>query len=104
MVYETRHIEAGIRQRDSEFRSILSSFRFGEVDEILYGGQEFPFRDGSCAIVLADDLERSIAVVRKIISTISLSISGGYSERSRKIVSIANTIYGVVSASAGICC
>ena len=104
MIYKSGHVEASVRQVDSEFRVILGSFCFGKIYEILYGGQEFSLSDISCSIFLAEDLEWAIAVFRQIISAITFPIPSSYRQRCRKIVCKTDAIYGIVSSSAAIGC
>lgn len=102
MVHEASHVEAGVRQVDSERCMILCPFCFGKIYEILDSGQEFPFGDVSGSIVLAQDLEWTVAIVRQIVTAITFPIPGRYRQRCREIVRETDAIYGVVSSSAAI--
>lgn len=102
MIDEAGHVEAGIREGDSEFGLVLEMFGFGKVDEVLDHIEEFRFGDLSGSIVLAQDLEGSITVARQIIAAIRLPISGRDSQRSREIVRVADGIHGIVPACAHI--
>lgn len=83
---------------------ILCPFRFGEVDEVLDGLEEFRFRYRSCSVLLAENLEWSIAIVRQVIAAIRLPVSGRYHQRCRKIICETDAVHGVVSSCARIRC
>lgn len=86
MIYESCPVKSRIRQSNSEFSFVLCMFSFGKIDKILDATQKNCFTDLSSTIVFTQDLERSITVGRKIISTRTFSISCSYRQCGGKVV------------------